>query len=134
MKSLDDLSAPLPVAAPGGRGAGTRPQFPFRIFSASAQYFSPLTRPDSILLAAALKMSAAFRRASSLSPMASWALKASTDIIGGGFFTKVAVNRAGGEGWPVGMDWRIEGTAGLNESVDEGKIASNSPAASDNSP
>jgi len=43
-----------------------------------------------MLVAADLKTSAAFLNASSLSPIASWALKACTGIIGGGLVTIVA--------------------------------------------
>ena len=70
-KSFDVLSAPLPVAEPGGSGAGTNPQLPRLIRSASSQYRSLLARPASMFSAAALKRSAALRSALSLPPTTS---------------------------------------------------------------
>lgn len=95
-KSFDVLSAPFPVADPKGNGAGIRPQFDLRIFKASTQYLSPRILPLSMLSAADLNMSAAFLRASSLPPTQSCALKASTDGMGGGLVTIVAVRVEGG--------------------------------------
>jgi hypothetical protein len=89
-KSLEDLSAPFPVAAPRGSGAGIKPQFPRLILRASTQYLSPRIRPLSMLSAAALKTLAAFLSASSLLPIVSWELKACTEDIAGGFETTVA--------------------------------------------
>jgi len=101
-KSFEDLSAPFPVAAPRGRGAGIRPQLPRLILRASTQYFSPRTRPLSMLSAAALKRFAAFLSASSLLPMVSWELKARTEDIGGGLETAVAERLDGVLGWVAG--------------------------------
>lgn len=70
-KSFDVLSAPFPVAEPGGSGAGTNPQLPRLIRRASSQYRSLLARPASIFSAAALKRSAALRSALSLPPTTS---------------------------------------------------------------
>jgi hypothetical protein len=91
-KSLEVLSDPFPVAAPNGRGAGIKPQFALLILRASTQYLLPFTLPLSMLSAADLNMSAAFRRASSFPPTTSCALNAWTDSIGGGFVTIVAVS------------------------------------------
>ena len=95
-KSRAVFSAPFPVGAPGGRGAGTRPQFACRIFSASLQYFSPLDLTRSILSAADLKADAALRRASSLPLTTSCALKACTEGISGGLETVVALREPTG--------------------------------------
>jgi hypothetical protein len=91
-KSLEVLSAPLPVADPNGSGAGIKPQLALRILSACTQYLSPFTRPLSMLSAADLKMSAAFRKVWSLPPMTSCALNARTEGIGEGFVTIVVVS------------------------------------------
>jgi hypothetical protein len=91
-KSLEVLSAPLPVAAPKGRGAGIRPQFALLILRASTQYLLPLNLPLSMLSAADLNMLAAFRRASSFPPTTSCPLNAWTDGIGSGFVTIAAVS------------------------------------------
>lgn len=93
IKSFDVLSDPFPVADPNGSGAGVKPQFPFRILSASIQYFSPLILPRSILSAADPNKLAAFLSASSLLPIISCELKACTEIIAGGLVTRV------GERW-----------------------------------
>ncbi len=100
-KSFDVLSAPLPVAEPRGRGAGMRPQLPLRILSASTQYFSPDSRPSSMLSAASLNRSAAALSALSLPPIVSWALNPCTETMGEGFETTVAARGAGGrvDGW-----------------------------------
>lgn len=104
-KSFEVLSPPLPSCTdPKGKGAGTNPQFPLRILSASTQYLSPFTLPLSILPAASLKISAAFLKASSLLPTASCALNAWTEGMGGGLETSV-VDRVEegreeiGDGW-----------------------------------
>lgn len=102
-KSLDVLSAPLPVAKPNGRGAGIKPQLDLRIFSASTQYWSPRTLPLSMLSAADLNISAAFLSASSLPPTESCALNASTDGIGEGLVTIVAVSMCGTCDGPEGV-------------------------------
>jgi len=91
-KSLEVLSAPLPVAAPKGKGAGIKPQFALLILRASTQYLSPLAAPPSMLSEAVLNMSEAFRRASSLPPTTSCALNAWTEGIEEGLVTIVAVN------------------------------------------
>jgi hypothetical protein len=91
-KSLEVLSAPLPIADPNGSGAGIKPQLALLILSASTQYLSPLTLPLSMLSAADLNMLAAFRSASSFPPTTSCALNAWTEGIGGGFVTIVAVS------------------------------------------
>lgn len=100
-KSFEVLSAPFPVGAPKGSGAGINPQFARRIFSASTQYFSPFTRLRSIPSAAALNTSAAFRKARSLLLIVSCALKALMDGIGGGFVTIVVESFGGGLGSDV---------------------------------
>lgn len=89
IKSFDVLSDPFPVTDPNGRGAGVKPQFPFRIFSASIQYFSPLILPVSILSAAEANKLAAFLSASSLLPITNCELKAGTETIAGGLVTSV---------------------------------------------
>ena len=100
-KSLDVLSASLPVADPRGRGAGMSPQLLLRILNASIQYFSPDARLSSIFCAAFLKRSAAERSALSLPPIVSCALNACTDTMGGGFVTTAAASGFGGrtDGW-----------------------------------
>lgn len=103
-KSLDVLSAPFPEGAQTGNGAGTRLQFAFLILSASTQYASLCKRLLSSLDAACLNTSAAFLSASSLPPMVSCALNASTELIADGLDTMLAVREVGGkdgtgEGW-----------------------------------
>lgn len=95
-KSFVVLSAPLPVADPGGKGAGTRPQLLRLILRALIQYSSLVTRPNSMFSAADFSKAAAFLKALSLLPTTSWASKAWTDGIGGCLVTTVAVNADGG--------------------------------------
>ncbi len=95
MKSFDVLSAPFPVADPGGRGAGDNPQLALLALNASTQYFSPLSQLLPILSAAALNNFDAVLNASSFPPAASCALKACTDKMGAGFVTVVADRREG---------------------------------------
>ena len=86
-KSLVVRSAPLPIAEPGGRGAGMRPQLDCLMRKPSSQYFSLLVCMRSTLSAAVLKTDAALRRLSSLLPRINCALKASKDVIGRGLET-----------------------------------------------
>jgi hypothetical protein len=90
MKSLLVLSAPFPIADPGGRGAGDNPQLALLALSASTQYSSPLARLRPILSAAVLNNLDTFLNASSLPPMVSCALKVWTETMGEGFATVVA--------------------------------------------
>lgn len=95
-KSLDVLSVPLPKGAQTGNGAGTRLQFAVLILSASTQYFSLCRRLLSSLDAACLNTSAAFLSASSLPPIVSCALNASTELMAGGLDTMLAVREVEG--------------------------------------
>lgn len=95
MKSLDVLSAPLPVAEPAGRGAGVSPQFARLILRASTQYFSPVSLERSMLSEADLKSPAALRNASSLLPMTNCESKVCTDTMEGGLETIVAESDEG---------------------------------------
>lgn len=95
-KSFEVLSEPFPMADPGGKGAGIRPQFPRLILRASRKYRSVLVRLFSMPSAAVLKSFAASLNALSLPPTTNWALKASTDCMGGGLVTIVAVREVGG--------------------------------------
>jgi len=76
MKSLDVLSAPLPVAEPGGRGAGDNPQLARLALNASTQYFLPWAWLRPILSAAALKSFETFLSVSSFPPIVNCVLKA----------------------------------------------------------
>lgn len=96
-KSLDVLSEPFPDGAQTGNGAGTKLQFAFLILSASTQYFSLFKRLLSNLDAACLNTSAAFLSASSLPPIVSCALKASTELMAGGLDTTLAVRVSEGK-------------------------------------
>ena len=90
-KSLDVLSEPFPDGTQIGNGAGTRLQFAILILRASTQYLSLFRRLLSNPYAARLNTSAAFLSASSLPPMVSCALKASTELIADGLVTMLAV-------------------------------------------